>query len=328
MNGTGLKGLSITLGVAVLVACGSGDQTAGIDRGGMKTPVSVVGPITGFGSIVVNGVHYAVDHAAVEVDGDPGTVAELELGAVVSIVGERDAGGATGSADTVRFRTNVRGPIEALDAAASRLTVLGQNVIARPSTVFALGALPADFTSLRLGDLVAVSGFVGARSGIQATRIESVGPSTDLLASGVVSALDSAALRFNLGALVVDYSHALLIEGFANGGPSNGDHVVVEGNSVAPSGELRARELHRVADDQLQTGREADIEGFITRFVSPLDFDVAGRSVTTDAATQYEGGGVGALAIDVRVEIAGNPDANGVILARRIEIDGADGFDD
>ncbi|HUL82658.1 MAG TPA: DUF5666 domain-containing protein [Gammaproteobacteria bacterium] len=321
MNGGWLKGLSITVGVAALVACGSGDQTAGIDRGGSTRVVSVVGPITGFGSIVVNGVHYAVDHAQIEVDGDAGTVADLELGQVVSIVGEQDASGTTGTADTVHFLTNVRGPITAVDVSASAITVLGQTIVVGQSTVLDLGARPAAFSSLMVGDLVAVSGFVSAHGAIEATRIESATAGAGLLASGTVSALDAGALHFNLGALVVDYSQAALIEGFASGGPSNGDRVIVKGTSVAPSGALVAREVRHVVDDDTQPGREAEIEGLITRFVSALDFDVAGKRVTTTAATTYEGGGAAALALNARVEVQGTTDASGTIVARTIEFD-------
>jgi hypothetical protein len=328
MNGGWLKALSVTLGAAALVACGSSDQTAGIDRGGVATPVSVVGPITGFGSIVVNGVHYSVDHATVEVDGDPGTVADLELGQVVVIAGQRDGSGVTGTADTVHFRTNVRGPIAAIDATTSELTVLGQKVVVAPATVFDLGALPAAFSSLQVGDLVAVSGFVSAHGTIEATRIAIAAAGDGLLAFGVVSGLDSAALHFNLGALVVDYSQAVLIEGFASGGPSNGDRVIVKGASVAPSGALVAREVRHVVDDDTQPGREAEIEGLITRFVSPLDFDVAGKPVTTTASTTYQGGNAGTLALNAKVEVEGTTDAGGTIVARKIEIEDGPGGDD
>ena len=328
MNGGWLRGLSITLGVAALGACGSGDQTAGIDRGGATRVVSVVGPITGFGSIVVNGVHYAVDHAAVEVDGDVGTVADLELGQVVSIVGRQDASGATGTADTVHFLTNVRGPITAIDAATSELTVLGQKIVVAPSTVLDLGAQPAAFSSFMVGDLIAASGFVSAHGTIDATRIESVTSGAGLLAFGVVSGLDSAALHFNLGALVVDYSQAALIEGFASGGPANGDRVIVKGTSLDASGALTAREVRQVVDDGTQPGRETEIEGLITRFVSALDFDVAGKPVTTTVTTTYQGGGAGALALNLQVEVEGMADASGTIVARSIEIDGGPGGDD
>jgi hypothetical protein len=328
MNCGWLKGLSITLGVAGLVACGSSDQTAGIDRGGVATPVSVVGPITGFGSIVVNGVHYAVDHAVVEVDGDPGTVADLELGQVVVIAGERDASGTTGTADTVHFRTNVRGPITAIDAVASELTVLGQKVVVGPATVLDLRASPAAFSSLQVGDIVEVSGFVSAHGTIEATRIEIAAAADGLLVFGVVSGLDSAALHFNLGPLVVDYSQAVLIEGFASGGPSDGDRVIVKGSSLSAGGALVAREVRHVVDDGIQQGRVVEIEGLITRFVSPLDFDVAGKPVTTTASTTYEGGGAGALALNVRVELEGTTDAAGTIVARGIEILAGPGGDD
>jgi hypothetical protein len=323
------KALSLVLGAAALGACGgSGTQTAGIDRGGVATPVSVVGPITGFGSIVVNGVHYAVDKASVVVDGDPGGVSDLELGQIVTVVGERDASGATGTANQVLFQTNVRGPVAALDTASSEITVLDHTVITDSSTVFDLGTLPAAFGSLRVGDLVSVSGFVSAHGAIQATRIKSVDSSSGLLAFGVVSNLDVGLLHFDLGALVVDYSQAQLIEGFASGGPSNGDRVVVKGASTAPSGALLARELRRADDDAIPSGREAEVEGLITRFASSTDFDVGGRAVTTSASTQYQGGGASALALNVRVEVEGTTDANGVIVASAIGIEAGPGADD
>jgi Domain of unknown function (DUF5666) len=316
------RAASLALAAIALAACGgSGTQTAGIDRGGVATPVSVVGPITGFGSIVVNGVHYNVDKASVVVDGDPATPSDLQLGQVVTVVGERDASGTTGTANQVLFKTNVRGPISALNSAATQITVLGQTVTASSSTVFDLSGVPNSFGSLRTGDLVAVSGFVSAHGTIEATRIQSVMAGSGLLAFGVVSNLDTALLRFNLGALVVDYSQAALIEGFASGGPSNGDHVLVKATSTAPSGALLAREVRRAEDEEAQAGHEAEVEGLITRFASATDFDVGGRAVTTTATTTYSGGSAGALALNVKVEVGGTVNASGVIVAARVEID-------
>jgi len=325
-----LKGsFSLALCALALAACGgSGTQTAGIDRGGVTTPVSVVGPITGFGSIVVNGVHYNVDKASVVVDGNPATPSDLELGQIVNVVGERDASGSTGTANQVLFRTNVRGPIAAVNSASSEITVLGQTVVAGSSTIFELSGVPSSFDSLRDGDLVAVSGFVSAHGTIEATRIESAIASSGLLAFGVVSNLDKALLRFNLGALVVDYSQAALIEGFATGGPSNGDRVLVRATSAAPSGALLAREVRRAEDEQAEAGNEAEVEGLITRFVSATDFDVGGRPVTTTAATTYQGGGSSALALNVKVEVEGSVNGGGVIVARQVEIEGGAGGDD
>lgn len=319
----------VTLAAIAVAACGgSGTQTAGIDRGGVATPVSVVGPITGFGSIVVNGVHYNVDKASVVVDGDPATASDLELGQVVTVVGERDASGSTGTANQVLFQTNVRGPISALNTAASEITVLDQTVIADSSTVFDLAGVPDSFGSLRVGDLVAVSGFVSAHGAINATRIQSVMASNGLLAYGVVSNLDTAMLRFTLGSLVVDYSQAGLIEGFANGGPSNGDRVLVRGTSTAPSGALLAGEVRRAEEEEAPAGNEAEVEGLITRFASATDFDVGGRPVTTTSATTYQGGAASALALNVKVEVEGSVNASGVIVAAQIGIEAAAGSDE
>jgi uncharacterized protein DUF5666 len=314
--------------MAVAACGGSGTQTAGIDRGGVATPVSVVGPITGFGSIVLNGVHYNVDKASVVVDGDPATASDLQLGQVVTVVGERDASGSTGTANQVLFQTNVRGPISALNSAASEITVLDQTVIAGSSTVFDLAGVPDSFGSLRVGDLVAVSGFVSAHGAIEATRIQSVMAGSGLLAFGVVSSLDTANKRFNLGTLVVDYSQALLIEGFASGGPSDGDRVLVRATSTASSGALLASEVRRAEEEEAQSGHEAEVEGLITRFASATDFDVGGRPVTTTTATTYQGGGASALALNVKVEVEGSVNGGGVIVAAKIEIEGGPEADD
>ena len=325
-----LKGVfSLAIGALALAACsGSGTETAGIDRGGVTTPVSVVGPITGFGSIIVNGVHYSVDKASVIVDGNPATASDLELGQVVTVVGERDASGSTGIANRVLFQTNVRGPISALNTAASEITVLDHTVIASSSTIFDLAGVPGSFGSLRVGDLVSVSGFVSSHGSIEATRIQNVMASSGLLAFGVVSNLDRALLHFNLGALVVDYSQATLIEGFASGGPSNGDRVLVRATSTAPSGALLAREVRRAEDEEAEAGQEAEVEGLITRFASATDFDVGGRPVTTTSATTYRGGGSSALALNVKVEVEGAVNASGVIVATRVEIEGGPDGDD
>jgi len=316
------RAASLALAAMAVAACGgSGTQTAGIDRGGVTTPVSVVGPITGFGSIVVNGVHYNVDNASVVVDGDPATASDLALGQVVTVIGEQDASGMTGTANQVLFQTNVRGPIAALNSSASQITVLGQTVTASSSTVFDLSGVPNSFDSLRVADLVAVSGFVSAQGVVEATRIQSVTAGSGLLAFGVVSNLDMALSRFNLGGLVVDYSQASLIEGFASGGPSNGDSVLVRGTSTAPSGALLASEVRKAEAEEAQTGHEAEVEGLITRFASATDFDVGGRAVTTTPATTYQGGNAAALALNVKVEVEGTVSSSGVIVATRVEID-------
>jgi hypothetical protein len=61
------------------------------------------------------------------------------------------------------------------------------------------------------------------------------------------------------------------------------------------------------------------VEGLITRYVSATDFDVAGRKVTTSAATRYEGGTAADLQLNVKVEAEGTIDSAGVLVAVKIE---------
>ena len=302
-------------------ACDVQSPTAGIDRGGIRTPVVTQGPITGFGSIIVNGVHYDISNAAIDVDGGVAMGADLQLGQLVTVVGERDSNGTTGVATTVSARTNVRGPIQMIDSAAGTLVVLDQDIVVDSGTVLSFGADPSDLTMLSVGDVVSVSGFAGAGGLIAATRIAKVSADGGYRIVGTVSNLRASDFLFNINGLVVNYQGALVIDGFASGGPANGDQVTVSGTTVSANGELLALELrHEQPEFTHDPGGESEVDGLITRFSSAQDFDVGGVPVTTTADTRYEGGDASSLALSVRVEVEGSDDGNGVIVARSIDI--------
>ncbi len=300
-------------------ACNLQSPTAGIDRGGIRTPIVTQGPITGFGSIVVNGVHYDITTAAIQVDGGVASGTDLQLGELVTVVGERDTDGTTGVADSVLVQTNVRGPVQAVDAAAGTLTVLAQDIVVDSATVLDFGADPADLSAIAVGDVVSVSGFSGTSGLIEATRIARVSPSKSYRIFGTVSHLHAPAFRFNINGLVVDYRSAFVIDGFPNGGPADGDQVAVEGTVIDPSGVLQADKLEHEQPVEHHSG-ESEVEGLITRFVSPEDFDVAGVRATTTSDTVYEGGAASDLALNVKVQVEGSADDAGVVVARKVEI--------
>ena len=109
----------------------------------------------------------------------------------------------------------------------------------------------------------------------------------------------------------------------------DGVRVEVEGYLNA-SGVLVAREIEFDDDDYYDDDDDRDeieIEGWVTRFVSITDFQVAGRPVTTDGRTRFEYGSAGNLRDGVRVEVEGSLNASGVLVAREIEFDD-DGYDD
>lgn len=313
---------ALMVAAAVLYACsGGGTKTAGIDGSGVLSPVVTQGPIQGFGSVVLNGRHYSLASAQITVDGAASSEADLAVGQLVTVTGSVDSAGGEGVADTVEFDANVEGPVQSVDVAAGTLLVLGQQVTTDADTVFDMGSAGTDLTALAVGDFVKVSGLVSPAGVIRATWIKRETAAGTLRVVGRVSGLDAALLRFDVNGLVVDYSAAGVIDGFASGAPRDGDRVRVEGASLAASGVLIADSVQRL-ESRLgeHEGDGAEVEGLITRFASETDFDVAGQPITTDSATVYEGGTAASLKLDVKVQVEGAVNADGVILAHKIEV--------
>ena len=99
----------------------------------------------------------------------------------------------------------------------------------------------------------------------------------------------------------------------------DGDLVEVHGTLDAGGMLVASRVEHE--DRALPGGDddEADLEGLVTRFASATDFDVASQPVTTNAATEFRDGTAADLALGVNVEVEGEFDASGRVVADKIE---------
>ncbi len=328
-----MNALRITVTTAILAvlaglgACGGGGDGAGLaanppqpPTGGIGRNGFAVGPVSNFGSIIVNGVTYNTDAAAFTINDAPGTQADLSVGDVVVVVGTIDDDGLTGTADTVLFDDLVTGPVESIDLPGNTLTVLGQLVLVSPETSFDDSFSPASLEGVSIGQIVEVSGQINANGDIVATRIEPKPAGTQFEVHGTVASLDNTNMRFNLRDLVVDFTNAML-DNFPGGQISDGDFVEAKGLMLNANGELVAARVELEA--LVPGGNDGDrleIEGFITRFVSATDFDVAGFPVTTTASTVFEGGVAGDLGLNIKVEAEGDIDSNGVLVATKIDI--------
>jgi hypothetical protein len=309
-----------TLAALLAAGCGGGgggssSTTAGIDRGGITI---AQGPISGFGSVIVNGVHYSTSGATITIDGQPGTESDLEAGQVIRVEAALDASGTAGVAKKIVFDDDVEGPVQAIDLAGSRLVVLGQTVQASAATSFGDSIVPRGLEGLRPGDRVEVSGFASAGGVIAATRIERKSAVGGFEVKGVATQVDTAARRLLVNQLQIDYSSAQL-SGFTGGQPANGDLLEANG-ALNGSGVLVATRLDRRSSSLPGTASDkAELEGLVTRFASTADFDVAGQRVTATASTQYDGGTAASIALDAALEVTGAFDASGRIVAQRIE---------
>ena len=308
----------------LLAACsggggGSSGPTAGID--GTGSQVIAMGTVSGFGSVIVNGVRYETTGTRFTIDGAPGTQADLSVGDVVVVKGELDADDfSAGTADSIDFDDAVEGPIASIDTVTGTLVVLGQTVAISADTSFDDSIATRSLAGLSVGDLVEVSGFPASDGSIRATRIELKPAGGQFEVTGRVAMLDNTGSQFSINSLRVDFAAAML-EDFPSGMISEGDLVEVHGSAPAGPGTLVATRVEFKGDDTSgAAGDRVELEGFITRFVSAADFDVSGLPVSTAAGTAFEGGSAADLGLDIKLEVEGTLSAAGVLVATKVDI--------
>lgn len=304
-----------------LHACGG---SGGVDSGGtgMDTPTLAVGPISGFGSIVVAGVHYDETSARiVDGDGQPLTAAALMLGAMTRIDASQVTAAGTrlqATAQLIRVAEVLLGPVEAVDSVAMTARVLGQIVAITPGTVFE-AALGGGLPALSSGMVVAVHGQIDpVATRVVATRIERRSSVERNLLRGPVTSLDRVALRLNIGATAVSLAEA----GSLPAALGTGSVVRLKLRTVAVAGVWIATELS--LDDQPLPDREnVEIQGRVTALTSMQRFSVDGSAV--DASTAIFSGG--AVVLGARVEVEGRSSA-GSVVARKVAVDAGEGGGD
>ncbi len=295
----------LALGSALAVRPAGG----GINGGGIY-----FGSIDEFGSIFVNGVEFETTGASILVDGVPSTQADLRLGQVVTVDGVVNLDEVTGNAITVRARTDLRGVVTAVDPVTLSVTVLGQRVRVEGATRYGSSLTPAAFAGLAVGTAVEGSGHRNAAGDLVATRIDAAAPAAERVV-GTVSALQPGLLRFNVGALSIDYSSLSRLEG------SLDDGARVEVKGVALSAFLfDADEIEVLPGELGGAGTVGSIEGRVTLALSGGVFAIGGQPVGVNGTTVFVDGGAADLLPDTRVEAEGHVDAAGVLVAEQVTI--------
>jgi len=306
----------LTWVVLALVACGGGVEVGGTGSGQSSY---TEGAITGYGSIVVNSVHFDESSATVQdEDGQTLGATGLQLGMQVRIdSGSIDTSALSATASKVVVVSDLLGPVSANDVANSQLTVLGQTVKISSSTVWASG-LQGGQSALTLGRVVEVFAvFDPVRQLYTASRIDlpSTTPSSYRM-RGPVAALNTSAGTFRIGAALLHYS--------SNTQPNN----LVEGQwlrvSLAPQADAQGRwtlQTSAAGRNQAADGRKVQLEGVVASLSSASLFSVAGQAVQASAATVSPAGTV--LVAGMRVQVQGQMQA-GVLVASQLQIKDAD----
>ena len=161
-----LFALAAVAGAALITACGGG--------GGDSADGSsyAVGRISGFGSIIVNGVHYDDSRSrVVDDDGQSRGRDDLKLGMVVELRATdfSSSGTPSATAQSIEISSLLRGPVDSV--AADTLGVLGQTVKLTATTVVD-DSLAGGLAGIRVGSVLKVYGTLDRTTGVYtATRI-------------------------------------------------------------------------------------------------------------------------------------------------------------
>jgi hypothetical protein len=305
--------------LAVLGGCGGGVDSGGTGTG-TAPPTLAYGPITGFGSIIVGGVRY--DESNADITADDGSVlarSGLRLGMQAEVMASQITPSATGApsamATSVRLRSEIVGPVEAIDAAAGELTVLGQRVAIVASTAFD-DALANGLAALLVGDVVEIyAGLDRASNRYVATRVERRAAGGAFKLRGVVGSLSLTARTLTMGTAVIDWS------GVAPTDPATalapGTAVRFTLSNVPGAGGVWLATVLNGGAAILPDRDRVEIEGRVSAFTSTARFDVNGFTVDAGAAT-FPNGNAG-LVLGARVEIKGSA-RGGVLVAERVEV--------
>ena len=313
------EGLLTLLGSALALAgCGGGGGSgvAGVSSGG--TGSFSVGPITGFGSIILNSNGVRIDDSSASVTDDDGNNmrGKLKLG-MLCTVNASVVVAARATAQSIVASGELQGRIVGMpDASQKTFVVLGQTVRVTGSTVFDV-SLPTGFSGLANDTIVEVHGVLDpAANTMTATFIEKKNSPALFKIQGLASNHDGIAKKFNIGSIRINYGTTTDVRT----APANGTLVRVRLTAVLPPAaapaEWTATRI-RPPENANEDRDEAEIEGSITAFTSPTQFSVSGIAVNASSA-RFDDGTAG-LAVGVRVEVKGRV-SGGVLIAERVKI--------
>ena len=189
--------IGVSTCIGLLVACGGGVGTGG-------TGAFASGPVSGFGSIIINEVVYDDSLARIEDDTGAGRDrSELRLGSVVEVDSDAVRNGAA-LASRVRISSERIGRVDAV--AANTLTVNGLPVRLNSGTVFD-DTFAGGAAGVTVGTLIEVHGFSTDASGeVLATRVEARPTATVFKFRGTISTLDTQARTFRIGSQTFAYT--------------------------------------------------------------------------------------------------------------------------
>jgi hypothetical protein len=118
----------------------------------------------------------------------------------------------------------------------------------------------------------------------------------------------------------VDYAQALQKD-FGTTALANGEYVEAKTRQALQGNRLLAYEIELENEyDHFDNGTKVELEGIVTRFVSIAEFSVNRQAVVTTPSTEFEDGAASSLGLNALVEIEGQINAQGVLVADEVSV--------
>ncbi|NWO06256.1 MAG: hypothetical protein HLX50_11330 [Alteromonadaceae bacterium] len=316
---------------SIFSACGGGGGGGiGIADGGIRGTGSSVGPVSGFGSVFVNGVKFETSNILNRrVENNDGLSSEddLEKGMILRVEGQWSPDG-TGTAESLEYDDTFRGTaanvsVTKVDSSGAPETgtfiVLGQTISFDRRTVIRLDNEFADASALE-GKLVRIS----AWPSVDSYRASYIGE-LDTLPENLVE-LEGLG-RYDSGDLLIG-TQRIIVPGdrvFADG--LTADAIGQTGQRIEVEGEydgaiITARTI-RPADDRRYEGQEGEdieitgtVSGYTPRATS---FFVNGVDVSITSDTEFDDLDRDQLTDNMLVTVEGDF-RDGIIVAEEVEL--------
>lgn len=317
--------LALTGAVAgSLAACGGGGS--GSSANSDASAGTSVGPVSGFGSVYVNGTRFETNGSVSSNDGIE-RESQLEKGMILKVRGRWDDDG-QGQADRLDYDDSVRGPLQSaswndvdgmgtLQVAGQQIQVDGQTVFKGATPVALAGAAGDTYrvrvSAWRLDDGSFRASYVGAK--LIGDDFDDV---NEVEIEGEISSLDASLQTFQINGIDVDYQSAQFDDDLGRNDLSNGLIVEVEG--FIESGVLIAEEIDD-EDDLFEGNDDVEIAGAISGEYdeSARQFQLNGVTVQVNGGTEFDDGlRENDLTDGLLVKVEGEF-RNGVLIAEEIE---------
>ena len=311
---------------SALVGCGGGSSNdnstapspvAGPSTGAgaaPSTPVSTIGKIDAFGSVVVGGIHYESDNAEIFVNGELAAEQALDIGQIVEIEGLIDRETGEGIATRIEYFTDVQGEITAFNPETGELTVLGQTIIIQDDLLELSGI---DLEELVAGLNIEVSGHRDENDNLVATFIE-VSTSGEEIIRGEITNIDLANLTIEVNGQPVSIENLTeipfeeLVEGLELFIVGN-----LEGDTLLP-------ELNLDLDDffaDAEVTSAVEVEGVISEIIDDNSFVIGGITFNITSETVFEDGSASDIEVGRLVEVEGEFTDASVVAVSSVEFD-------